>query len=240
MKKGLCLANVPGDLHFIDKFKANFIRVSDLNAVAFDKENNGVLDYFVTIGTHEDDALTVAIKIRDLDKQLVVKPIFYAVVNEKNELDFPFVERVREILMPFPSISICKGAHTSCTERAAYKIYQDYFSNRRLFIPEKHHVLHFYLKPYTFWNFFENQKRIMRFKWIVENLKKRGVERIIIGECHDGDMFKKGFPDHGDFVYATKCGVDKIYRLAKDGGCFAACYYHAPFLGYSGNTVLGK
>lgn len=237
-KIGLCIAN-DIDNKYIEKLGAKCVRVSDVVVYSWIKKNEAT-PFWVTVGTREDSNFIIANKIVILNDSLKRKPLFYAVINEDNDTDFERINDIRKIVNSTNTntpIIVVKGSHTACTESAARKIYEDYFKNKKKFVSEAVHILHFYLKPHGE-NYLENTKRKYYLSYIVKNLRKLGVKKIILGECHDGDKTKPGFPDENDFVYASKEGLWEIQDIASVLSISTIHYYQSSFLGKEGNTVL--
>lgn len=241
-QKALCLSNI-SDLNIIIEYEAKLVRISDKLAFEYAKMFKIVAPYWIIIGQPSDTIFDIAKNIVDLNSTLEIKPKFYACINEDNTNSYEKVEAIRNqvknLQSDFP-IPIVKGPTSACIEGGAFPIYEDYFSGNKRLDVEDPHILHFYLAPWNISNLFENYRRIYLLTYIVIELKKRGVKNIIIAESHDASMTKSGYPEQGDFVYASKEGQDKIEEVASKLGISYVGYYQSAFLHYDGNTVLKK
>lgn len=241
-KRGLCLANL-ANLNTVPEYQAEMVRVSEDLAVQYGTMTNAIVPYWVIVGKPSDSIFEIAKKIMKIQGTTQIKPRFYACINESNENTYEKVVAVREDLLeldPTFSAAVIKGPHTACIESAAFSIYKEYFCGKRYLNTAEPHVIHFYLKPWLPENRIENYRRFFLLTYIVTELRRMGVEQIIMAESHDGDLFKEGYPPQGDYVYASKEGQAEIERVAGLLGINVVQYYHSAFLHYEGNTVLNQ
>ena len=248
-KRGLCIANNPGDEANAERFKPRMARVSYTpeRMGAFSKwANEQAVDFYVQCGQESNTDAQNAREIVDCERELdgLKKPRFYSLVNEANDYSYLRVNKTINLVhikLGYLPV-IVKGAHTAIDESAAMKKYVEYASKP---MPElsmyQPHVIHMYFKPFdgSLDSRINNLLKKFYLTFMLVRLNSMGIPacNIVIGETHDASKTRKGFPDHGDYVYSTKEGWEFIEKLCSKLGIDAACYYHAPFLGYEGNTV---
>lgn len=234
--KGLCCPNAVDDCQWMDQFGSDIHRVNIEHGRSIEMFNYWVL--VPSENTPEKIADSI-IKFQSLTEE---NPKFYAIGNENNNLTTDFIRQVRYDIRSKNNkhtMTVVKAAHTSCVEHAGQAIYYEYLTDKReLDLPSLPHLLHFYLKPEWEYAWIENLKRKALFTYIVKSLQNRGYNYMVVDEVHAGSTQKPDYPIHGDFVYCSKKGWEDIYNLCDKLGVTSCHYYHAPFLGYDGNTIL--
>jgi hypothetical protein len=240
--QGCAMANGAGDLQKANQFGAKYYRFTIKQALQLSASDQLSGPYILLAGgsSGDGDFQNLADSIQDAWNRVVIKPSLILCSNEQNEISYQLARNVRSVLsLPVP---IAKGPYTSVVENAGKNKYYDVFRGKLSLddsnIPE---VFNYYQKPA--WRKdpgtkFENFRRRSIFAYIVSELKKKGVQKFVITEAHDGSTTRDGYPQQGDYVYASREGWNTIVEICNLLGVEVVCYYMAPFIGQPGNTMV--